>query len=217
MQILSQEEGSSLITLLRKSILDYLYHRQILPIKLPPQFTKKRGGFIAFEKIVESVDGRLKRIFRGRYGTPFPVEPLYSTLLKSGIFLVREDPRFKPLIAEEFQKIVVEVTILSELKLMHSKDLGLLKKALKIGKEEGAKHGILLKVGEVHSIVLPQTIVENNWNLEDTLSFACLKIGLPSNYWLEESVKIYSFEVQVFYEIEPGGRVIERKFYFGEE
>jgi uncharacterized protein len=48
--------------------------------------------------------------------------------------------------------------------------------------------------------LLPQVPVEWNWDIEEFLANTCMKAGLPSDCWLEEGVKMYSFQSQIFSE-----------------
>lgn len=160
-----------------------------------------RGVFVTINKLREH-----KKELRGCIGFPLPYHPLKKGLAEAAIAAASEDPRFEPLKAIELPKIVVEVSILTEPKLIEVKSPKEYPSKIKIGRD-----GLVVKWAYGSGLLLPQVPVEYNWDAEEYLSHACLKAGAPPDAWLMPETKIYSFQAEVFEELEPKGKVIRKK------
>ena len=89
---------------------------------------------------------------------------------------------------EEFDKITIEISVLSPFDPIESYD------DIEVG-----KHGLLLDEGG-RAVLLPQVATENNFTREEFLSALCRKAGLYSEYWKERILKIKVFTATVFSE-----------------
>jgi len=191
--MLSFEEGERAVKLAREAIVTFLGdHVRITP-QLGGAFKEKRGVFVTLKK-----DG-----LRGCIGHPYPDMPLSDAIVDSAITAATGDPRFRPVQMNELDDIIIEVTILTPPKLIEGKPSERPKK-IQIG-----KHGLLAKFGPVSGLLLPQVATEYNLNAEEFLSQTCIKAGLAPDMWLDERAEVYTFEGQIFAEIEPNGEVIE--------
>jgi hypothetical protein len=56
-------------------------------------------------------------------------------------------------------------------------------------------------------LLLPQVPVEERWNVEEYLSYGCMKAGAPPDLWLTSKIKLYTFQAIVFEEESPKGAV----------
>lgn len=138
---------------------------------------------------------------RGCIGVPLPIYPLWYSVIYSSIQAAFKDPRFKPLLPEEFGNIVWELTILNppeEIKAPKEE----LPSLIEIG-----KHGLIVERGNNTGLLLPQVPVEHGLSPLEFLEYTCLKAGLPKNCWKDESTKIYRFTGEVYKEVEPFGNV----------
>jgi len=87
---------------------------------------------------------------------------------------------------EEFEKLSIEISILTVPKEI--KDY----KSIIIGQD-----GIIISNEFNKGLFLPQVPVEQGWNLEQYLSYGCLKAGLLHDEW-KRNVKIEVFQAIVF-------------------
>ena len=125
---------------------------------------------------------------RGCIGYVIARLPLFETVCEAAQSAAFQDPRFSPLTIEEFEKINVEVSILSSFKPISSYD-----------EIETGKHGLLLDEGG-RAILLPQVAIENNFNRAQFLTALCHKAGLYGDYWKESMLEIKVFTATVFSE-----------------
>ncbi len=62
------------------------------------------------------------------------------------------------------------------------------------------KDGLIVEMGIYRGLLLPQVPVEWNWDVDEFLANTCMKAGLSPDCWLQDGVKIYSFQSQIFEE-----------------
>ena len=63
------------------------------------------------------------------------------------------------------------------------------------------RDGIIISKGFHRGLLLPQVPVEQKWDLQEYISYGCLKAGLPTDEWKRE-IKIETFQAFVFGEPE---------------
>ena len=119
--------------------------------------------------------------------------PLIDGIIEAAID-VCGDPRFPPLSKEELKDIVIEVSVLSEPKLIVTKPKEY-KKHIEIGKD-----GLIIRKGLQGGLFLPQVPVEQGWNMDQYLENLCYKAGLTGDTWLDPECKLYKFQTKVFSE-----------------
>ena len=212
---LTLEEGTLLVRYARLAVDRYLSRGVyiMVPQGLPRKLYERRGVFVSLEKIVSERGGVKRRVLRGRRGMVDPVLPLIEATIRSAIEVAVRDYRYPPLNIGELNSIVFEVTIVSDLEPLDTRDIEKCLSQLKLGLE-----GVVLEVGgRYRSVVLPQTAVEEDWDKSEMLQQVCLRAGLPMNAWRDSNVRIYKFKTQIFYELHPNGEVIERALYLGRE
>ncbi|HIP93216.1 MAG TPA: TIGR00296 family protein [Desulfurobacteriaceae bacterium] len=198
---LSLQEGEIAVKLARKAIDTFFKNRIIMPppTNLPEVFYEKRGVFTTLHTYPD-------HNLRGCIGFPEPILPLAEAIIESAISAAFRDPRFPPLTYDEFQNVVVEVTILTppqEIKFSNPQEL---MEQIKIGED-----GLIVKCGFHSGLLLPQVPVEYNWTVEEFLAHTCMKAGLPPDCFLNPECKWYKFQGQIFEEKYPNGEVIEKK------
>lgn len=137
-----------------------------------------RGVFVTLKQ-----NGRL----RGCIGTMAGSGPLYEELMRTAVEAALHDPRFPPMTCEELPITKFEISVLSPLRKIDSYQEIIL-----------GHHGILLTLNVHRSLFLPQVALEQQWNIEETLSHLALKAGLPADAWRQPSCILHVFEAEVF-------------------
>ena len=202
--MLTKSEGEMAVRLARTAIKECLTNgKKIKPENLPDIFKEKRGVFVTLNKKTASKE------LRGCIGRPYPVLPLGKAIILSAINAAREDPRFYPVELKELDEIVIEVTVLTVPKLINAKPRDIPDKIV-IGRD-----GLIISSGRSSGLLLPQVAVEHGFDCTEFLSQTCMKAGLMPDAWLE-GAQVYSFEGQIFEEIEPGGQIKEKDIKCGE-
>ncbi len=207
MRLLTLNEGELLVRLARRAVEEYLLNFiKINPPKdVPKKLLSKYGVFVTIETIIKNDQGKWERALRGCIGYPEPLKPLIEATIDAAIAAAVEDPRFPPMRANELDSVIFEVSVLTPpQKVRYSKPEELLK-LIKIGRD-----GIIVEKGMFKGLLLPQVPVEYKWDIQEYLANACIKAGLPPNSWKNGSVNIYVFQAQIFAEIFPRDKVIER-------
>jgi uncharacterized protein (TIGR00296 family) len=166
---------------------------------LKKEFLEKKGVFVTLHTY-PSHD------LRGCIGIPYPEKELIRAVRDATLASAFEDPRFDPLAEGELDKIVIEISILTEPKLIKVKDPKEYLDKIKIGRD-----GLIIKYGWYAGLLLPQVPVEQGWNEEEYLTWLCYKAGLPGDAWYDKKAEIYSFQAQIFYEEKPKGEIREKK------
>jgi len=203
--MLTKTEGETAVRLARIAIKECLENGQkIKPENLPDVFKEKRGVFVTLNKKKE-----IKEL-RGCIGRPYPVLPLGEAIILSAINAAREDPRFYPVELDEVGDIFIEVTILTVPKRIKAKPRDIPEKIM-IGRD-----GLIVSTNLSSGLLLPQVAVEHGFDSTEFLCQTCIKAGLMPDAWLE-GAEVYSFEGQIFEEIEPGGKIKEKDIRGGDD
>ncbi|WP_456418400.1 TIGR00296 family protein [Methanocaldococcus infernus] len=198
MRLLTLEEGEFAVRYARAVIESHLSGKELILESYPEIFNEKRGCFCTLHTYPE-------RELRGCIGIPEPIMPLIEALREAALGSIR-DPRFPPVTLEEMGHIVIEVSILTPPQLIEVSNPKEYLEKIKIGED-----GLIIEYGPYRGLLLPQVPVEYGWDVEEFLAHLCLKAGLPPDMWLVEGVKIYKFQAQIFEELEPRGKIVEKK------
>ena len=142
---------------------------------------QKLGAFVTLTK---------NHQLRGCIGYIIGREPLFDTIRSAAIHAAVNDPRFSALKKSEFEKIKIEISILSEFAPINSYD------EIIIG-----THGLYLDEGG-GGLLLPQVATEHKLNRDEFLSALCNKAGFYSEFWKERMLKIKVFTAEIFSEEE---------------
>ena len=116
---LSLEEGTLLVRTGRAAITKYLESNQIIkvPNEVPEKLRRKSGVFVTLNKI-EPVHE-----LRGCIGFPYPEDTLINSTIRAAIYAATEDPRFPPVLLEEFKaSITIELTALTQPQVLKAPD-----------------------------------------------------------------------------------------------
>jgi len=130
---------------------------------------------------------------RGCIGTLEAYQPLYKDIIKNAQYAALKDSRFKPLTASEFKDIEIEVSVLSETKILNYTNLSDLK-----NKITPYHDGVVLKFKDKQATYLPQ-VWEQLPTFHTFFESLCMKAGLPSNC-LEQHPQILIYHVTEYKE-----------------
>ena len=192
------DEGTKAVEFARNIVDFYVKNNNLPKYDLGDEFTKKQGAFVSIHTYPEHE-------LRGCIGIPLPVMPLKEAIIEGARSATR-DPRFHPLEENELDGIIIEVTILSTPELIRID-----KPQEYLSKIEIGRDGLIVEQGFFKGLLLPQVPVEQGWDKEEFLSHTCMKAGLMPDAWLDENTKILKFSGQVFTEIEPRGKIEEKR------
>jgi len=182
---LSIEEKEILLKAARESIIEEFRKGEVdkIDYKAYPKLKMELGAFVTLK-----IDNQL----RGCIGYIFAQKPLFETIVEAAKHSAFEDPRFRELSKDEIDKIVIEISVLSEFEpIKNYEDI------------EVGKHGLLLEEGG-RAVLLPQVATEQNFNRSQFLTALCHKAGLYGDYWKERMLNIKVFTALVFSEEEKG-------------
>ena len=195
----ADSDGDLAVRIARAAIEARLFGRRMPPFEVPAHFEEKSGAFVT---INTHPGGEL----RGCIGYPQPFFPLAKSVEKAAEAAATDDPRFPPMRPEELDAVTVEVSILTPPRLIEVKKPKELPTHVTIGVD-----GLSVAQGPYRGLLLPQVAVEENFDPADFLSQACMKAGLLPDAWLEPATRVYTFQAEVFTEVQPRGPIVRRK------
>lgn len=203
MVTLSDEDGELLVKTARRAAEEYVVSRRRLRVgeDLQKRFSDKRGVFVTINAVREK-----GHELRGCIGLVQPNIPLSEALIEAAISAATADPRFEPIQPKEFNNLLFEVSVLTPPERLRASSPKEYPNLIKIGRD-----GLIVEYRFLSGLLLPQVPVEEGWDAEQYLSYACMKAGAPPDVWLLPETKIYRFEAEVFGEEEPNGRVVRRR------
>lgn len=197
---MDKERAKILIDLARESIEKGLRGKGFNPAEyeideeVKEKFSSKRGVFTSLYTFPE-------KNLRGCIGIPFPHYPLWKAVVISAYESAFKDPRFHPLTPQEFQRIIIELTVLTEPEKIEGEPYEYIRK-IEIG-----KHGLMVERGFFKGLLLPQVAVEWGFDEEKFLEETCIKAGLPPDAWKEEDTVVYRFSGILIREKKPLGEI----------
>lgn len=175
-------EKKELLKLARTTIYNYLKdNKKEYPASDNRKFLEKRGVFVTLHK---------KGDLRGCIGYPLPIKPLIEAVVDNAVSSSTEDYRFQPVTLKELDDIDIEISILTIPKKVDSYT------DVQVGRD-----GIIISKGFRKGLLLPQVPVEQGWDLEQYISYGCMKANLRMDEW-KKGVEIETFQGIVFGELE---------------
>ncbi|MEA1886899.1 MAG: AmmeMemoRadiSam system protein B [Bacteroidota bacterium] len=179
---ITHTDKQKLIEIARGSIISFLEKGP------PPLIDETKLSLVLKEKLGAFVSLHLDGNLRGCIGRFMPSEPLCETVKAIAVEAAFYDTRFKPLSREEFEKITIEISVLSPLRKIDNIDEILL-----------GKHGVYIKKGIKSGTFLPQVAENRKWTITDFLGHLSRdKAGLGWTGWADAD--IYVYEALVFEE-----------------
>lgn len=176
---LTSEHKKTLLKIARESIASAVHGKKPPKYKIDDAILKINcGAFVTLH-----INGNL----RGCIGNITAEIPLWETVSNMAEESALKDPRFYPLTTAEFNKVDIEISVLSPLKKI--KDI----KEINVG-----QHGLLVKSGFYQGLLLPQVATDYKWNRTQFLEQTCHKAGLGKNCYREKATEIFIFSAIVF-------------------
>ena len=183
---LSKSEGRKLLKLARTVIGKKLG----LVEKIYTEGLKER----AFgQKLGTFVTIKIDNTLRGCIGNIEPAGTVVESVRSNAMSSAFSDYRFPPLTVEEFSRITIDISILSDpRKLEYLDGDDLVRQLMPV-------HGVILGRGNARATFLPQ-VWEQLPEPEQFLGHLCLKAGLSQSAWRELHPDIFVYEVLHFEE-----------------
>jgi AmmeMemoRadiSam system protein A len=180
--MLENEIKKMLLEVAKGAIYSKLYNKQIIDkedlVKKFPNFSKRAATFVTL-----TLDGNL----RGCIGSLVAHKALLDDLTLNAYKAAFEDPRFSPLTCEEFEKIEVEISLLSQPLEIRYKDIADLKSKINIGID-----GMIIRQKNKQATFLPQ-VWEQLPKFEDFLTHLFTKAGITD---IETTVEVFVYQVE---------------------
>jgi AmmeMemoRadiSam system protein A len=181
---LSPADKQLLLQAARDSIAARLKGKAATPVKAAaPVLEEFRGAFVSLHR-----QGQL----RGCIGYIDAVKPLLQTVLEMAPAAAFQDPRFRPLQADELADLEIEISVLTPMRLVKSPD------EINVG-----QHGLYIVKGLNRGLLLPQVATQYHWDRQTFLEQTCAKAGLPSTAWKDSDTQIFIFRAEIFTDHPP--------------
>ncbi|MFH2056533.1 MAG: AmmeMemoRadiSam system protein A [bacterium] len=181
MGYLTDTEKRAMLQLARRTI-EARLHGKSAP-KFEPDSERLRDNGAAF--VTLHSDGEL----RGCIGYTEAFQPLFQTVQECAVSAAFADPRFHPLLLQEYPSITLEISVLTPMVLAVGPD-----------DVEVGRHGLMIEAVGRRGLLLPQVATDQGWDRETFLKHTCYKACLPGHTWQQPETKIYLFEAEVFAE-----------------
>jgi uncharacterized protein len=131
---------------------------------------------------------RIGKRLRGCIGRLEAEEPLARIVADCAYSAAMNDPRFRPVTAEELPELEIELSVLSAPARISAEEV------------QAGVHGLIVTRGHRRGVLLPQVAAEYHWSAERFLEETCVKSGLPPGAWRESDTLIEGFTADVFSE-----------------
>jgi len=123
---------------------------------------------------------------RGCVGSVLPELPVHAAVARAAHSAAFADPRFPPLGVEELAVVDIEIS-----------RLGPMWPATPQAVCPG-RHGVCLRLGERHALLLPQVARQHRWDREQLLEQLCQKALLAPAALTHPDAQLLVFEAEVF-------------------
>ncbi len=147
--------------------------------EIKQKFKEKMACFVTL-----TLNGRL----RGCVGSLTAKQELWKDVAENAVNAAFLDGRFSPLTKQEFNKIKIEISVLTvptKIEYLDEKDL----------KKKIFKKGVIMKKGYYSATYLPQ-VWEQIPKEENFLTSLCLKAGTNGSIWRKEKLDIWVYDVE---------------------
>jgi len=172
---LSDKDKADLIGIARLSIEEYVRNGKTPKLNATSFSDNIKMPCGAFVTLMKEGD------LRGCIGTFEPAEPLYLVVQQMAVGASTRDHRFSKVVEKEFDKIELDISVLTPMKKINSIDEIVL-----------GKHGIYIRKGSSSGTFLPQVATETRWTIEEFLGHCSRdKARLGWEGWKEADVYIY--------------------------
>lgn len=181
MSPLPNPDRRALLDLARRAVREAVLHGRLIDLpSVSGQLAVSSSVFVTLH-----CDRRL----RGCIGQIQPSDLLPHAVIRCAISAAREDPRFRPISAEELDRFEIEISVLSPPETISPEE---------IDRIEIGRHGVLVTRTNHQGLLLPQVAVERAWSRERFLEETCAKAGLDRDAWRDPSTRLEVFTAEVF-------------------
>jgi len=194
--MLNLKQGKKLISIARLTIKNYFETKKFELKKFSDKYLEKKMG------IFVTIHTFPQKDLRGCIGYILPLQ-LWEGAQRAAYASAFCDPRFPSLKKEELDKIVIEISILTEPRPIKCKPEDY-EKNIKIGED-----GLIIRNGPYYGLLLPQVAVHQHWKAKEFLCNLCFKAGLTPDFIHDKNTELWKFQAQIFAEKEPNGEVEE--------
>jgi AmmeMemoRadiSam system protein A len=154
---------------------------------LTPRLREDGASFVTL-----TIDDEL----RGCIGALEAYQPLVEDVREHAIAAALDDPRFRPVVEAELNRIKLEVSCLTAPRpLEYSSSADLLTKL------RPHIDGVILKNDFRRATFLPQ-VWEKIPSPEEFLDHLCAKLGAKPNLWRNTKLQVYVYQVEEFHEMD---------------
>jgi AmmeMemoRadiSam system protein A len=181
---LSPEERSILFKLARRVLEEAVCTCQFQPLDLTAYSERLRQPGASFVTLTSS--GQL----RGCIGILDPILPLVEDVCEHAVSAALKDCRFAPVRPEELPEIDIEISILTQPRLLAYNCPEDLLTILRPGVD-----GVIMRDGFHRATFLPQ-VWEKLPDPAYFLSYLCLKMGREPNLWQAKKLQIFTYQVE---------------------
>jgi AmmeMemoRadiSam system protein B/AmmeMemoRadiSam system protein A len=190
LKLLNMSERKTLLRLARDTLETYLTSEKVIDptgadYELTSILKRELGAFVTLKE-----EGAL----RGCIGTIRGVKPLYQAVMENAVNASTRDPRFRPMTADEAQKVEIEISVMNPT----ADPMSPFQKVKDVSEIVIGRDGLLLRRGSYQGILLPQVPVEQGWDRDQYLEGICRKARLPNGAWKDAGTELYRFSAQVF-------------------
>ena len=174
---LTEAEKDGLLKLARATIgyalreRHYPSQEETFGVEITPAMKETRAAFVTLNE---------NDALRGCIGDIYPSRPLYKSVMTNAYNAAFQDPRFNEVRQDEFDKIEIEISVLTPPRPIASYE------DIVVG-----KHGVFLSKNGRRAVFLPNVAPEQGWDRDTMLMYLSKKAGLPGDAWKEGA----SFEV----------------------
>ncbi len=180
--MLENQIKQMLLEVAKGAIYSKLYNKEIIDkeelVKKFPNFTKRAATFVTL-----TLDGKL----RGCVGSLVAHKALLDDLTLNAYKAAFDDERFEPLTKEEFERIEIEISLLSQPLEVKYHNLEDLKSKINTGID-----GMILRQGDKQATFLPQ-VWEQLPEFEDFLTHLFQKAGITD---LDTKIEVFVYNVE---------------------
>lgn len=184
--MISDRAGYYLVDIARESIRYFLETGQQLekPNMYPLELDEDLGVFVTLNK---------KNTLRGCIGYAEPIKSAIDATMEVALAAAFNDPRFPQVTEDEFDKLDLEVTVLTKPTIIEVAHYEQYLDEIEIGRD-----GLIIQKGYARGLLLPQVATENAFTTEEFLDHTCMKAGISADSWMDECCDVYKFQGQIF-------------------
>lgn len=129
---------------------------------------------------------------RGCIGNAAPQLPLAEAVVEKALAAASRDPRFPPLTRGEMKDLEIDISVLSPLVRLEGEP------EVVIRAVRPNVHGLCVRLGAAHGLLLPQVCRRFGWGAEEFLRQTALKADLDAEAWRDPQAEIYVFTALSF-------------------